>query len=94
MSTLVGNPEDRFSRDVAHIVSLRIHFSLLISDRHAFTVLRSKNVIYQRYQLLVLEVRVPDDGVSRSENWCRDYQYLCEDFHRRPVGCRIANHWV
>ena len=38
-------------------------------------------------ELLALEVRVPTDGLSKSPNWCYDYQYLCEDFHRRPTGC-------
>ena len=49
--------------------------------------MRSKNIAYSGYQFLVLEVRVPTDGLSRSPNWCFDYQYLCEEFHRRPTGC-------
>ena len=32
------------------------------------------------------------DGLSKSSNWCYDYQYLCEDFHRRPTGCGTS--WV
>ena len=56
-------------------------------DRHAFQVLRSKNITLNGYGFLVLEVRVPADGLSRSSNWCFDYQYLCEDFNRRPTGC-------
>ena len=39
------------------------------------------------YGFLLLEVRVPTDGLSRSSNWCFDYQYLCEDYNRRPTGC-------
>ena len=39
------------------------------------------------YNFQALEVRVPADGLSRSPNWCYDYQYLCEDFNRRPTGC-------
>ena len=50
-------------------------------------MLRSKNIISNGYGFLVLEVRVPANGTSRSSNWCFDYQYLCEDFHRRPTGC-------
>ena len=50
-------------------------------------MLQSKNVTYNGYDFLVLEVRVPVDGLSKSSNWCFDYQYLCEDFHRRPTGC-------
>ena len=57
------------------------------AGRHAFQVLRSKNIISNGYGFLVLEVRFPANGTSRSSNWCFDYQYLCESFHRRPTGC-------
>ena len=50
-------------------------------------MLRSKNVTFFDYDFLALEVRVPKDGLSKSPNWCYDYKYLCEDFHRRPTGC-------
>ena len=63
------------------------YFFFILLARHAFQVLRSKNITYRGYQFLVLEVRVPTDGLSRSPNWCFDYQYLCEEFHRRPTGC-------
>ena len=58
-----------------------------LSEKHAFQVLRSKNITYNGYDFLALEVRVPADGLSKSSNWCFDYQYLCEDFQRRPTGC-------
>ena len=50
-------------------------------------MLRSKNITFNGYDFLALEVRVPADGLSRSSNWCFDYQYLCEEFQRRPTGC-------
>ena len=50
-------------------------------------MLRSKNITYNGYDFLALEVRVPADGLSKSSNWCFDYQYLCEEFQRRPTGC-------
>ena len=50
-------------------------------------MLRSKNITYYGYDFLALEVRVPADGLSKSSNWCFDYQYLCEEFQRRPTGC-------
>ena len=50
-------------------------------------MLRSQNVSRLGYDFLVLEVLVPKDGLSKSSDWCYDYQYLCEDFHRRPTGC-------
>ena len=61
-------------------------FFILLA-RHAFQVLRSKNITYKGYQFLVLEVQIPTDGLSTSPNWCYDYRYLCEEFHRRPTGC-------
>ena len=64
------------------------YYSIIcLSDRYAFQVLRAKNVTYELNNFLALEVRVPADGLSRSSNWCYDYQYLCEDFNRRPTGC-------
>ena len=59
----------------------------IFTGRHAFQVLRSKNITSNGYGFLVLEVQVPADGLSKSSNWCFDYQYLCEDFNRRPTGC-------
>ena len=65
-------------------------------------MLRSKNITYKYryssdakgYDFLALEVRVPADGLSKSSNWCYDYQYLCEDFHRRPTGCSIPDQYT
>ena len=71
-------------------VAVHIFFFILLA-RHAFQVLRSKNITYRGYQFLVLEVRVPTDGLSRSPNWCFDYRYLCEEFHRRPTACGDVN---
>ena len=59
----------------------------IFTGRHAFRVLRSKNITSNGYGFLVLEVGVPANGLSKSSNWCFDYQYLCEDFNRRPTGC-------
>ena len=59
----------------------------IFTGRHAFQVLRSKNIISNGYGFLVLEVRFPANGTSKSSNWCFDYQNLCESFHRRPTGC-------
>ena len=78
---------------MVHGVICKLFLSLdlfgIFPDRHAFQVLRSKNITSNGYGFLLLEVRVPADGLSRSSNWCFDYQYLCEDFHRRPTGCGI-----
>ena len=57
------------------------------TGRHAFQVIRSKTITSNGYDFLVLEVRVPANGTSRSSNWCFDYRNLCESFNRRPTGC-------
>ena len=46
-----------------------------------------QNVTYNGYDFLALELRIPSVGRSASSNLCYDYQYLCEDFIRRPTGC-------
>ena len=53
-------------------------------------MLRSKNITYNGYDFLALEVRVPTDGRSASSNWCYDYQYMCNEFHRKPTGCGVT----
>ena len=54
---------------------------------YGFHVLRTKTVTYKGYQFLVLEVKVPESGLSRNDNWCLDYQLLCESYNKRPTGC-------
>eukprot|EP00058_Branchiostoma_floridae_P026676 XP_002612167.1 hypothetical protein BRAFLDRAFT_88906 [Branchiostoma floridae] len=54
---------------------------------HAFEVLRTANQKYQGVDFFVIEARLPVDGVSGFESWCRDYQRLCEQYGLRPTGC-------
>ncbi|KAI8485993.1 DNA repair protein Rad9,Rhp9 [Branchiostoma belcheri] len=54
---------------------------------HAFEILRTANQSYQGFDFFAIEARLPADGLSASENWCRDYQNLCSDFGLRPTGC-------
>ncbi|XP_013417972.1 uncharacterized protein LOC106179028 [Lingula anatina] len=61
--------------------------SAVDNGEFGFKVLRAKNITYKNYDFLVLEVRIPDDGQSKSVNWCRDYQLLCQSLSRRPTGC-------
>eukprot|EP00058_Branchiostoma_floridae_P008373 XP_002593861.1 hypothetical protein BRAFLDRAFT_75679 [Branchiostoma floridae] len=70
---------------------------LLVAGNHAFEVLRTANQTYkgsdfisQEYEgvdFLVIEAKLPADGLSATENWCRDYQNLCAEYGRRPTGC-------
>ncbi|XP_078700026.1 uncharacterized protein LOC144926865 [Branchiostoma floridae x Branchiostoma belcheri] len=54
---------------------------------HAFMVLRAKNYLYHGIAFFIVEAKLPFDGLSASENWCRDYQNLCDNFGLRPTGC-------
>eukprot|EP00058_Branchiostoma_floridae_P016734 XP_002602222.1 hypothetical protein BRAFLDRAFT_76911 [Branchiostoma floridae] len=54
---------------------------------HAFEVLRNTSQQYQGVDFVVIEARIPDDGRSASESWCRDYQNLCAEFGLKTTGC-------
>ena len=41
---------------------------------------------YKGVDYLALYVK-PLNSRSRQENWCRDYQRLCESYGKRPTGC-------
>ena len=52
-----------------------------------FQVLEQQPVNYQGHDYLALKVRLLADR-SSTENWCREYQALCESFAGyRPTGC-------
>eukprot|EP00058_Branchiostoma_floridae_P018043 XP_002603532.1 hypothetical protein BRAFLDRAFT_79068 [Branchiostoma floridae] len=45
---------------------------------------------FQRYNgvdFFAIEARLPADGLSATEDWCRDYQNLCAGYGLRPTGC-------
>eukprot|EP00058_Branchiostoma_floridae_P024950 XP_002610440.1 hypothetical protein BRAFLDRAFT_85579 [Branchiostoma floridae] len=61
--------------------------ALVSGGNHAFEVLRTANQHYQGFDFFAIEARLPSDGLSSSENWCRDYQNLCAEYGLRPTGC-------
>ncbi|XP_035686770.1 collagen alpha-1(VI) chain-like [Branchiostoma floridae] len=54
---------------------------------NSFEVLRTANQQYRDVDFFVIKARLPADGLSASENWCRDYQRLCAQYGLRPTGC-------
>ncbi|CAH1225278.1 COL14A1 [Branchiostoma lanceolatum] len=72
---------DKMARDVCSYAS-----SVFTGD-HAFEVLRTANQHYRENEFFVIKARLPADGLSVSENWCRDYQRLCAQYGLRPTGC-------
>ncbi|XP_035694655.1 neurogenic locus notch homolog protein 3-like [Branchiostoma floridae] len=61
------------------------------SATHAFEVLRTANQTYKGVDFFAIEARLPADGLSATENWCRDYQNLCAGYGLRPTGCGENN---
>ncbi|XP_078580242.1 uncharacterized protein LOC144864240 [Branchiostoma floridae x Branchiostoma japonicum] len=61
--------------------------ALASGGNHAFEVLRTANQHYQGFDFFAIEARLPSDGLSASEDWCRDYQNLCAEYGLRPTGC-------
>ncbi|XP_066291226.1 fibrillin-1-like isoform X2 [Branchiostoma lanceolatum] len=55
---------------------------------HAFEVLRTANQQYNGVDFLVINARLPANGLSNTSDWCRDYQNLCAEYGLRPTGCR------
>ena len=54
---------------------------------HAFEVLDTKWTNYASVPYLVIKTRLPSDKKYRSQNWCQDYQRLCENYRTKPTGC-------
>ena len=61
-------------------------FAVCINSDTNFHVLDSSRINYQNRSYLVLKTRIPSHGVSKYENWCADYQRLCDEYEMRPVS--------
>ncbi|XP_078583835.1 uncharacterized protein LOC144866348 [Branchiostoma floridae x Branchiostoma japonicum] len=57
------------------------------AEIYAFEVNRTANIQYEGIDFLAIEAKLPADGLSATENWCRDYQNLCAEYGMRPTGC-------
>ena len=61
-------------------------FAVCINSDTNFHVLESSRIDYQDRSFLVLKTSIPSHGVSKFENWCADYQRLCDGYEMRPVS--------
>ena len=61
-------------------------FAVCINSDTNFHVSDSSRINYQNRSYLVLKTRIPSHGVSKYENWCADYQRLCDEYEMRPVS--------
>ncbi|XP_028409640.1 uncharacterized protein LOC114532356 isoform X1 [Dendronephthya gigantea] len=53
-----------------------------------FDVISTKPVSLGGQEYLIIEARLPSNGVARYENWCEDYKQLCLSYGQRPVCCK------
>lgn len=61
------------------------------NQRHNFEVVKTKTLPYDGREYRVIEVKLPENSRSKHEDWCRDYQRLCESFGMRPTGCQSSS---
>ena len=66
--------------------SNNVTFVVCINSDTNFHVMDSGRINYQDRSFLVLKTRLPSQGFSKFENWCTDYQRLCDEYQMRPVS--------
>ena len=60
-------------------------FAVCMNSDTNFRVLDTGRINYHNRSYLVLKTKLASHGISKHENWCRDYQRLCEEHEMRPV---------
>ena len=53
----------------------------------AFNVRSTAVTVFRNSSYLVVKAKLPADGQSVSESWCRDYEKLCKSYNARPLFC-------
>ena len=54
-----------------------------------FEVLETKNSTYKQHEVLVVQAKIPSDGIAKLGNWCEEYKMLCYYYGYRPTGCGV-----
>ena len=52
-----------------------------------FKVLETKKSTYEQHEVLVVQAKIPSDGMARLTNWCEEYKMMCYYYGYRPTGC-------
>ena len=52
-----------------------------------FDVISTKPVDVLGQEYLVIEGKLPQNGLALYENWCEDFKQLCISYGKRPLGC-------
>ena len=68
-------------------------FTVCASSDSNFHVLSTKTIKHQTEDYLVIVAKLPVHRESKYENWCRDYERLCQSFGKRPTGCGLSHQW-
>ncbi|XP_048590010.1 uncharacterized protein LOC5502460 isoform X2 [Nematostella vectensis] len=65
----------------------RVVYTVCVNSDSNFDIMVTSPVLYSGLNFLGIKARLPINGTSKYENWCRDYQKLCESYGLRPTGC-------
>jgi hypothetical protein len=68
-------------------------FTVCASSDSNFHVLSTKTIKYQMEDYLVIMAKLPTHREAKYENWCRDYERLCQSFGKRATGCGLSYQW-
>ena len=68
-----------------------IVFTMCASSDSAFGVVSKKLLTVEQQDYLVIRAKIPTEGKSKYENWCRDYQRLCEGYGMLPLSCESSS---
>lgn len=70
----------------------RVVYTVCASSDSAYEVLATKLVTKEHQDYLVVRAKIPNDGISKYDNWCQDYQKLCEGYEMRPLSCKHSDY--
>ena len=68
----------------------RVVYTVCVNDRNAIKVIETRSTFYESTPYLVVKTELPSNGEYGLQNWCEEYQQLCESFDKKPTGCGAA----
>ena len=65
-------------------------YTLCTDSDSNFVVEQTRYIKHKTVPYLLIQSSIPDHGLSRHNNWCSDYQHLCNSFGMQPTGCGVS----